>query len=408
MAIINRAGREPGAADRESPELPPAALLGRAVGFVPRWTLAAMAAVPSPPQLQLLRTAPADLHGDLLAFADRNGVGPLAAHALLDHHPSSPVADRAHQVHARSAARMRTLLDVLDDLATRLSDIGIPVVVMKNGGIARALHPCTACCPMGDLDLLVEERHFAAAHAELVAAGFAAVARGHVGAVTLDDAVACGSSEHRGYVDGEEILIDLQWRPVAGRWIRPEQETGADVLLARSVSVAGSAARLFAPLDNMVQVCLHTAKHSYVRAPGPRLHTDVDRLARWAPPDWPALVEEVTRLRSRTAVYLSLVLAQTLLDSPVPTEVLEGLRPHRVKRDLLVAWLRRTGMFEPGEVKFRRPDMLAFHALLYDDARTLASSALDTEPDELTWRRAPQLMASGARRLGDLATRYQQ
>jgi len=55
---------------------------------------------------------------------------------------------------------------------------------------------------------------------------------------------------------------------VAGRWIRPDQEPGAEELLARSISIPGSAARLLAPEDNLLQIALHTAKHSYVRAPG--------------------------------------------------------------------------------------------------------------------------------------------
>ena len=53
-----------------------------------------------------------------------------------------------------------------------------------------------------------------------------------------------------------------------------------------SLEVNGSNVRILAPEDNLLQVALHTAKHSYVRAPGFRLHSDVDRVVRFQSIDW--------------------------------------------------------------------------------------------------------------------------
>ena len=84
-----------------------------------------------------------------------------------------------------------------------------------------------------------------------------------------------------------------------------DQEPQAEELLARSVPIPGSAARLLAPEDNLLQVALHTAKHSYVRAPGFRLHTDVDRIVRRQPLNWEVFLTRVMSLEVKTPVYFS-------------------------------------------------------------------------------------------------------
>src|SRR5690606_34947470 len=137
-------------------------------------------------------------------------------------------------------------------------------------------------------------------------AGYQLASRSIVEPADLERGLASGGTEYVRHIGGHEVWIELQWRPVAGRWIRRDQEPAAAELLARSVAIPGTAARLLSPEDNMIQVALHTAKHSYVRAPGLRLHTDVDRLARLAAPDWDRVAAMVEALQTTTAVYLSL------------------------------------------------------------------------------------------------------
>ena len=42
------------------------------------------------------------------------------------------------------------------------------MVALKNGGIARGIYPCIGCCPMGDLDVLIDKRNFKKAHEILI------------------------------------------------------------------------------------------------------------------------------------------------------------------------------------------------------------------------------------------------
>jgi hypothetical protein len=189
----------------------------------------------------------------------------------------------------------------------------------------------------------------------------------------LEYAEATGSAEYcRQDREGQHIWLELQWRPVAGRWIRPDQEPAADELMERSLPVEGTTVRILAPADNLLQVALHTAKHSYVRAPGFRLHTDVDRIASRVMTDWDSFLRSVRRFRVRTPVYFSLRLAHELLGTPIPSDVLHAIRPSSWRERWIARSLHQVGLFDPDAPKFGRLHFVAFNGLLYDDLSGLA------------------------------------
>ncbi|MCS6799974.1 MAG: nucleotidyltransferase family protein, partial [Myxococcota bacterium] len=269
-------------------------------------------------------------------------------------------------------SRIRGLLDELDRIGEALARESIDVVALKNAGIARALYPFPERCPMGDLDLLVRRDRLRDAHRVMLELGFAHATRAPVlEPADLEHALWSGGAEYVLRRGEHEVWVELQWRPIAGRWIAREAEPPGEELIARSVPIAASRVRLLAPTDNMLQVALHTAKHSYCRAPGLRLHTDVERLAALAPPDWGALVARARAMGLATAVYFSLALARALLDAAVPVVALDALAPDALRRRLVCGALRRADVFFPDERKFNRATMAIFHALLYDRADRL-------------------------------------
>lgn len=359
-------------------------------------------------RIERIRRCGPDIALPLEDFAQRNRVAPIVALALDEAFPEGyPKRDVFRALYAREERRMDVLLERLDAAAAALSREGIRMVALKNAGIARGVYPHRGACPMGDLDVLVARERFVDAHRVIVEAGFQLATRGTVEAADLEQGLESGGTEYVGTFGGEEVWFELQWRPVAGRWIRRDQEPSGAELVARSVPIAGTDVRLLHPDDNMLQVALHTAKHTYVRAPGLRLHTDVDRLACLATPDWEAVAARCRELEVATATYLSFALARVLLGTPVPDALLAALEPAEWKRRVLLDWLVRVDLFEPDGRKFTRPEMAAFTALLYDDAVGLAASALDARRDELALRRLPQLVPRGLRRVRDLVTRYQ-
>ena len=287
------------------------------------------------------------------------------AHAFGDDCPNE-----WNQAHANVQKRMTLLMEELDTVADLLDAIDVPVVALKNAGIARGLYACPGCNPMGDLDVMVRRSDFRKAHEALVDHGYEFEFRSELEENDLDEAELGGGTEYwKDLGDGQKLWLELQWRPVAGRWIRPDQEPNSDELMDRSVPIPGSKVRLLAPNDNLLQVALHTAKHTYVRAPGVRLHTDVDRIVNRQSIDWDAFVAEVSRAQLRTAVYFSLAIAHDILSTPIPSETLAKLKPAGWKRWILAKWIGKAGLFGPNRRKFGRIQYIFFTVLLFDDLR---------------------------------------
>ncbi|MBI2513180.1 MAG: nucleotidyltransferase family protein [Opitutae bacterium] len=309
--------------------------------------------------------------GDEVAWraAERNEVSSLVGAALQRVLPPAEIPGHWHEAVTTVTQRITLYLAELDRAAAALAVDGIQLVALKNSGIARGIYPHPGGCPMGDIDLLVDPRDFRRAHACLVRLGYEFDSRSPLGEKGLVEAEQSGGSEYRVKLqDGSFLWVELQWRPVAGRWIQPHQEPAAAELLRRSDSVPGTTVRLLCPVDNLLQVCLHTAKHSYVRAPGFRLHTDVDRIVRRCGIDWDEFIARVDALQVRVAVYFSLALAAELLRTPVPATALERLRPAGWKERAVRRSLASAGLFDPQARKWSKLGYIVFNLLLYDTA----------------------------------------
>jgi hypothetical protein len=315
--------------------------------------------------------------GDEQAFmlAQQNEVGCIVAHHLSlapEVKDESAAVSRWRRMHHEIAERLASYMDELDRIAERLAEANVPLAALKNAGIARGIYPCLGCCPMGDLDMLIERPHFIQAHQVLMEEGYHFEFRSPLEEASLEGAERSGGTEYWKILpNGQKLWLELQWRPVAGRWIRPDQEPQAEQLLARSLPIPGTAVRLLSAEDNLLQVALHTAKHSYVRAPGFRLHTDVDRIVRRQAIDWNLFLTRVLALQVQTAVYFSLAIPKEIFGSPIPDWVVERLRPAAWKERVMGTWLQRVGLFNPHERKFSRLEFVVFTALLYDDMRGL-------------------------------------
>ena len=305
---------------------------------------------------------------EAFSLAKSNQVASLVAHVLFDSFGESKVSPHWQEAHRETYQRISSYLSELDRIAVILAKEGIPLVALKNSGIARGMYPCPGCCPMGDIDVLVERCHFYQAHQILVNEGYELSFKPPYKEANFNVSEANGVAEYSKLLSsGESLWFEMHWRPVTGRWIRPDQEPSAEELLSRSTPIPGTAARLLAPEDNLLQVALHTAKHSYVRAPGFRLHTDVDRIVRRQPIDWEVFLARVQALQVKTPVYFSLVIPKELFGTPIPEAVLKTLRPARWKYALITSMINRAGLFNPDERKFGKLSYILFSALLYDD-----------------------------------------
>jgi hypothetical protein len=259
------------------------------------------------------------------------------------------------------------LMDVLENVASILKRNKIEIVALKNAGITKAIYKNNACSPMGDLDLLVRSNDFRQAHKIILNdLGFTFKFRSEFEEEDLEEAFRGGGTEYYKIVEGYKVWLELQWRPIAGRWIQPHNEPNGDNLMNNSIEVEGSDVRILSPEDNLLQVALHTAKHSYVRAPGFRLHSDIDRVVRFQSINWIKFENKVCDLELKTAVYFSLFFAKKLLDTPIPKTVLINLKPVWFRRRSIHYFIKKAGIYNQNKKKFTRIGYILFNLYLYD------------------------------------------
>ena len=65
-------------------------------------------------------------------------------------------------------------------------------------------------------------------------------------------------------------------------------------------------------------------------------------------------------------VYFSLYLANQILGTEIPTEVLDALRPTKRKEKRIMKMLLEAGIMHPHKRKFRKLGFLIFQTTLYD------------------------------------------
>ncbi len=261
------------------------------------------------------------------------------------------------------------LRDKAAEICERMDKNGIRMVVLKNGGIMSDMVEDAAACPMEDIDSLVKKSDFKKAHEILLESGLTFKFRSEFEFEELEKAFRDGSTEY--YITtpaGREMWFELAWRAVAGRWIRLDLEPDCDALIDGSYLAKDTKVGILSPEDNLLQVSVHTAKHSYVRAPGLRLHLDVERIVAHKEIDWNVFLEKVSAAHVKTSTYFSLYLAKMLFDTPIPEEVLAALRPSKGKEKRILSLISRAGLLHPKKRKFSKLGFLKFQTSLYDKA----------------------------------------
>lgn len=330
-----------------------------------------------------IRTLYSEL-GDCTVYnsAKLNKVESIVAHALSICLDRSKLPAHWSQEYKRTENKIGSYMEELNKAADLLAEYNIPLLALKNSGISIGLYPYYGACPMGDVDVLVRKSQFREAHRVLVDNGYKLKFRCEFEEEDIEAAERGGGAEYSVHLDnGEHLWFELQWRPIAGRWIQPNQEPKVDDLVDRSIPIRGSSVRLLSPEDNLLQVALHTAKHTFVRAPGFRLHTDVDRIIATQHINWEKFETMVLELRIKTAVYVSLSMAHDLLGTNVPSHVLGSIKPNALKIKIIQTWLMRVGIFEPDAHKWTKVGYIVFVSLLYDTWRDFFSGIFPSSVD---------------------------
>lgn len=294
--------------------------------------------------------------------------GVVASHILQWDLAQLP--DYWQEAYEKEKRHLGFLKEKAAQICSLMADNGITMVVLKNGGIMQDMVEDPAACPMEDIDSLVKKSDFKKAHQILIDNGFLFKFRSEFEEEDLEAAFRDGSTEYRiDTPEGKKMWFELAWRAVAGRWIRRDLEPDADALIENAYFAPGTKVGILSAEDNLLQVSVHTAKHSYVRAPGLRLHLDVERIVAHKEINWKLFLEKVEAAHVKTSTYYSLYLAKMLFDTPVPREVLDHLYPGKRKDKRILKLISKAGLLHPKKRKFSKMEFLRFQTSLYDSFR---------------------------------------
>ena len=312
--------------------------------------------------------AETDMQSLFALCAEHELDGVVASHILENE--LLPLPTYWLEAYEKQKIHLTFLKDKAAEICCIMAQNGITMVVLKNGGIMSDMKADAAACPMEDIDSLVKKGDFKKAHQILIHNGFHFKFRSDFEQEDLEAAFRDGSTEYR--IDtpsGEDMWFELAWRAVAGRWIRRDLEPDADALIDNCYFAPGTEVGILSPEDNLLQVSVHTAKHSYVRAPGLRLHLDVERIVTHKQIDWELFMKKVEAAHVKTSTYYSLYLAKMLFGTPIPQKVLDALYPGNRKNKRILKMISQAGLLHPKQRKFSKLQFLVFQMSLYDSLK---------------------------------------
>jgi hypothetical protein len=280
----------------------------------------------------------------IITAARQNQVLPLVAVAVCGTLPANRLTAEWEEIYQANERRVTGLMDGLTRVVSRLEAQGCQSAVIENGGVLFGTQlPLTAFCA-GDFDLLVSGADWAKVNAAFQAEQFAPMDRRGRPTNRVEFS--------RRLPDGETQWLGAGYAPFDRMWVPLSYVDRTAVWLSQRIpSTKSDRIWVLSPADALGLVAIHTSLHSYVRAPGIRLHVDVDRLVRDTNIDWDSFVAEVRATGLCTRAFVSLIMAHGLLATPVPDWVLTALYPGDWRWRQISRLLSREGTFANGQRK---------------------------------------------------------
>jgi hypothetical protein len=324
----------------------------------------------------------------LFTLAQWHGLAPLVwdslsalAGASLPAAISEPfeTAVRSNALHNLSL--IRRLVHLLDLLQTN----GVVCLPYKGPAVAAQAYGQPLLRQMADLDLLVRPEQVGAARDLLVADGFRQT--WPAGPLSpQQEASHLRSKYNLSLVRArDQLLVELHWT-LTPNYLRipPKPLELWDGL--EEVTLAGRRWLAFAPARLLLILCVHGGNHCW-----PRLNwvCDVAELLRRIPAlDWPALAAEADQWGCRRILHLGVLLANDLLEAPLPPAARAALDQDHAARQLAARCARRLRRY-PVEWVGRLEEPL-FHLRMRERWRDRARYCLAmAAPTVRDWRYLP-------------------
>lgn len=263
----------------------------------------------------------------LLRAARRHQIRPLLYRHLNATCPEAVPEARLSQLRDGFQETARRNLHVTAELSRMMKLFeahGVAAVPFKGPLLTTSVYGNLAFREFGDLDILIDERDVAKAMELALSQGYRPNSDETVGPLTGRRtraqlaALLASDCEYAVVRNEDRLLLEIHWRFVPRKF---PFSLNSKLLRGRlqKTSVAGREFQTLSAEDLLLVVCVHSAKHLWVRL---KWVCDVAELVRvHSDMDWLELIGQATRLGSQRMLFLGLFLAKTLLGASIPESV---------------------------------------------------------------------------------------
>jgi hypothetical protein len=281
-------------------------------------------------------------------------------------------------------------------LATELSamlklfaDNSIPVVPYKGPVLALELYGDISLRQFGDLDLLVHREDVPRAAALLNGRGYR---QQHQLTRPQEASLLRTECEHLFARAADQLYVDLHWEFVPRYFSLRLKAEGFWPRLVES-SFEGAPALSFKTEDLLLILCVHAAKEFWERL---IWLCDLAQLTNSHPGlNWPQVIRQATQTGTRRMLLVSLSLAQDLLLTKLPPDILRLIEADsaiisltaQIKQQLFQDTIATSGIsryLSPSRALERRRDRMKFHLRL----------ALTASPEDWAFVRLPDKLTA--------------
>lgn len=252
----------------------------------------------------------------LIEESDRHGVTPLLYFRVKTSsgsHVPTGVIEELRNAYLRSTAANARRYRQLSTILTALKDESIPVIVLKGAHLGEVVYGgMIGLRTMGDVDLLLRREDLPRSRHRLLDIG---------GCPSDERALNLDIHWNIGDVDlfGNRGLAVAQFNiDVDGIWER-----------ARPAVIGGVQTLVLSPEDLLIHLCIHLSYDHLFLDAGLRGLCDLRQTIRHyhGRMEWDGVQRRSEEWGMRNAVFLSLLLAKTLLGADVPDRVVESMTP---------------------------------------------------------------------------------
>lgn len=218
------------------------------------------------------------------------------------------------------------LIVLLKEILIAFEGARVPILNLKGAALAYLLYDDPAVRPSSDIDLLCREEDFEASHRVLVSLGYTPDDAPHLPSRhSPDETFFERRFRHANGICVVELHVDAIKLGVKPKHFQTIWER------TQIVDVQGTAAMTMGLEDQLLMLCVHLHRHGFNRLVW---FKDIDLLIRkfGSELDWSMVLEQARSEGVKSSLWHTLRFTRMLLDTPLPDDVLDSLRPPMLLR----------------------------------------------------------------------------